>query len=189
MRRSLVAVVGIFLALSGTSQAGVEGPLVDTSQVAARLVASVDAAAPGDTVTLGIAKEIIPQWHTYWRNPGDSGLATTARWDVPPGVEVGELEWPSPGRYSFGPVTNYGYEGEVTLLAPLTVPTDTEVGSTLTIRAEVSWLVCENVCIPEDVELALELPIAAASEGSIHPAITSHGLFQGLFLNLVLAEG
>ncbi|HLW04319.1 MAG TPA: protein-disulfide reductase DsbD domain-containing protein [Azoarcus sp.] len=171
MRRSLVAIVGSFLAFSGVAQAGVEGPLVDTSHVTARLVASVDAAAPGDTVTLGIAKEIIPHWHTYWRNPGDSGLATTAQWEVPPGVEVGALEWPAPERYSFGPVTNYGYEGEVTLLAPLTVPTNAEVGSALTIRAEVSWLVCENVCIPEEVELALELPIAAASEGNIHPAI------------------
>ena len=147
MRRSLVAIVGSFLAFSGVAQAGVEGPLVDTSHVTARLVASVDAAAPGDTVTLGIAKEIIPHWHTYWRNPGDSGLATTAQWEVPPGVEVGALEWPAPERYSFGPVTNYGYEGEVTLLAPLTVPTNAEVGSISIPRLAGSYMVTASLIL------------------------------------------
>ncbi|MBA4741627.1 MAG: thioredoxin family protein [Azoarcus sp.] len=155
-------------AVAGAQQ---QGPQVDTPHVTARLVASAKAVAPGDTVTVGLAKTIIPGWHTYWRNPGDSGLATTIDWDVTEGVELGDIQWPAPERHSLGPVTNYGYEGEVTLLSPLSVPADAEPGSTLALRAAVSWLVCEEVCIPEDVELELMLPVAATTRGDGHPAI------------------
>ncbi|MDX5362626.1 MAG: thioredoxin family protein [Pseudazoarcus pumilus] len=160
-------------ALAVPALAALEGPQVDTPHVSARLVASSESVAPGDTVTLGVAKTIIPKWHTYWQNPGDSGLATTITWDVPAGVEVGDIQWPAPERHALGPVTNYGYEGEVTLLSPLTVPADAEPGSTLALRAAVSWLVCADICIPEDVELTLDLPVAAQTGGVAHPAITA----------------
>jgi thiol:disulfide interchange protein/DsbC/DsbD-like thiol-disulfide interchange protein len=153
--------------------AALQGPQVDTPHVSARLVASSEVVAPGDTLTLGVAKKIIPKWHTYWQNPGDSGLATTIAWTVPDGAEVGDIQWPAPERHSLGPVTNYGYEGEVTLLSPLTVPADAAPGSTLALRAAVSWLVCSDVCLPEDVELTLELPVAAQSAGAGHPAIVA----------------
>ncbi|AUN95392.1 protein-disulfide reductase DsbD family protein [Pseudazoarcus pumilus] len=148
-----------------------QGAVVATPHVSARLVASAQAVAPGDTVTVGLAKTIIPGWHTYWRNPGDSGLATTIDWQTPEGAAVGDIEWPAPERHSLGPVTNYGYEGEVTLLSPLTVPADAAPGMTIALRAAVSWLVCADICIPEDVELELTLPVAQATRGDGHPAI------------------
>lgn len=148
-----------------------QGPQVETPHVAARLVLSAEAVAPGDTVTIGVAKRIIPDWHTYWSNPGDSGLATTISWDVPEGMTVGEIEWPAPERHSLGPVTNYGYEGNVTLLSPVQVPAGAEPGTSLPVRAQVSWLVCADVCIPEDVELELNIPVAAQTSGEGHPAI------------------
>lgn len=151
--------------------AALQGPQVDTPHVSARLVASSESVAPGDTVTLGVAKTIIPKWHTYWQNPGDSGLATTIDWAVPDGASVGDIQWPAPERHSLGPVTNYGYEGEVTLLSDLSVPADAQPGSSLPVRAAVSWLVCSDICIPEDVELTLDLPVAARTAGESHPAI------------------
>ena len=171
LARQLPAV--LLAALTGPLAASQQGPQVATPHVTARLVASADAVAPGDHVTLGVAKTIIPGWHTYWRNPGDSGLATTIDWQLPPGARAGDIEWPAPERHALGPVTNYGYEGEVTLLAALTVPADAEPGSTLPLRAAVSWLVCADVCIPEDVELQLDLPVAAQTSGEAHPAITA----------------
>lgn len=170
IRRAALVALSVFAL---PALAALQGPQVDTPHVSARLVASSAAAAPGDTLTLGVAKKIIPKWHTYWQNPGDSGLATTIAWTVPDGAEVGDIQWPAPERHSLGPVTNYGYEGEVTLLSALTVPADAAPGSTLVVRAAVSWLVCSDVCIPEDVELTLDVPVAAQTAGAEHPAIAA----------------
>lgn len=170
IRRAALVALSVFAL---PALAALQGPQVDTPHVSARLVASSEAVAPGDTLTLGVAKKIIPKWHTYWQNPGDSGLATTIAWTVPDGAEVGDIQWPAPERHSLGPVTNYGYEGEVALLSALRVPADAEPGSTLAVRAAVSWLVCSDVCIPEDVELTLEVPVAAQTAGAEHPAIAA----------------
>lgn len=167
--RAFVALACALVAAVATAQQ--QGPQADTPHVSARLVASAQAVAPGDTITVGLAKTIIPGWHTYWRNPGDSGLATTIDWEAPAGVTMGDIQWPAPERHSLGPVTNYGYEGEVTLLSPLTVPADAQPGSTLALRAAVSWLVCEDICIPEDIKLELALPVAETTRGDGHPAI------------------
>jgi len=61
-------------------------------------------------------------WHTYWRNPGDSGMATVIDWQLPPGFASGPISWPQPQRFSEGSMTAYGYAGEVLLLAEITPP-------------------------------------------------------------------
>lgn len=158
-------------ALGSHAQAGAEGPPAATPHVSARLVASADTVAPGDTITLGLAKQIIPGWHTYWLNPGDSGLATQVDWQLPRGAAAGALQWPAPARQPFGPVMNYGYEGEVTLLAAFTAPPDARPGERLEVRAAADWLVCSDICIPEHVQLTLALPVAESTRGAAHPAI------------------
>lgn len=144
-----------------------------TPYVRATLVASVDAVRPGAEILIGVQQQIIPHWHTYWRNPGDSGVPTRIDWSLPTGVEAGAIQWPVPSRISMGPVTNYGYEGEVTLLSPVKVPADMPVGGRFTVRAAVSWLVCHEECIPEEVELGFALPVVAADAqtGPGNPAI------------------
>lgn len=141
-----------------------------TEQVRARLVASVDAVYPGADILLGINQRITPHWHTYWKNPGDSGLPTRIAWQLPPGATAGEIQWPVPRRISLGPVTNYGYADEVTLLAPVKVSVDAQAGGIFPVTAKVKWLVCEEICIPQELELGLELPIvrdrSAAGQGS-----------------------
>jgi thiol:disulfide interchange protein DsbD len=132
-----------------------------TDQVRARLVASVDAVYPGADILLGLNQKIIPHWHTYWVNPGDSGLATTITWHLPEGVTAGEIQWPTPGVFTLGPVTNFAYADDVTLLSPLKVSGDIPLGGTLPVAATVKWLVCEEICIPQQVELGLNLPVVA----------------------------
>lgn len=144
---------------------------VDTGHVKARLVASVGAVQPGKKITVGLHQRIIPHWHTYWSNPGDSGLPTTIEWSLPTGASAGEIQWPLPHRFKLGPVTNYGYEKEVTLLTAVTVPADAKPGGTFPLQAKVNWLVCQETCIPQEVQLSLSLPIAAAgSTGDAAPA-------------------
>ncbi len=134
-----------------------------TEQVKARLVASVDAVHAGDEILVGVNQRIIPHWHTYWINSGDSGLPTTINYKLPTGATAGEIQWPTPERITLGSVTNYGYANEVTLLSSIKIPSDSVVGSTFSINAAVKWLVCEEICIPQKVDLALDLPVVPPS--------------------------
>ncbi len=110
----------------------------------------------GETISLGIEQTIYPKWHTYWLNPGDSGLASNVDWDLPEGYGISPLEWATPEKIPFGPLTNYGYEGQVVLLQNLTIPTNISSGP-ITINGKVNVLVCHDICIPEthDVQITL----------------------------------
>jgi thiol:disulfide interchange protein DsbD len=134
-----------------------------TEQVKAKLIASVDAVHAGDEILVGVNQRIIPHWHTYWINPGDSGLATTINYKLPTGATAGDIQWPTPERIMLGPVTNYGYANEVTLLSSIKIPSDSVVGSVFSINAAVKWLVCEEICIPQKVDLVLDLPVVSPS--------------------------
>ena len=162
------------LCLAGPVLADVLPPtVVTTPHVRAELVASVGGVVPGGEILLGVRQQIVPHWHTYWRNPGDSGTPTRIDWSLPAGATVGDIEWPAPARSSLGPVTNYGYEGEVTLLSRVRIPADLPLDGHFVARAKVNWLVCEEECVPEEVELGLALPVvaSAADGGQGSPAI------------------
>jgi DsbC/DsbD-like thiol-disulfide interchange protein len=135
-----------------------------TSQVQAQLVASVEKVHPGAEIYLGVNQKIIPHWHTYWVNPGDSGTATSIAWALPEGATASDIIWPAPSRFSMGPITNYAYENDVTLLTKINIPADAKPGEQFTAQALVDWLVCEEECIPQQVELALTLPVVAVDE-------------------------
>jgi thiol:disulfide interchange protein DsbD len=136
-------------------------PTAATEHVKARLVSSQAAVAPGQRFTVALEQDIKAHWHTYWLNPGDSGQATTMDWS---GAEAGPIQWPKPSVQPIGPLVNYGYEGRVALLVDLTVPADAQAGGRFRPVAEVRWLVCKDVCIPEQVTLGLDLPVAAAGQ-------------------------
>ncbi|MES2932359.1 MAG: protein-disulfide reductase DsbD domain-containing protein [Pseudomonadota bacterium] len=149
-----------------------------TEQVRAQLIASVDAVHPGQQIVLGVQQRIVPHWHTYWINPGDSGLATKIAWELAPGAIAGEIQWPLPSRFTLGPVTNYGYADEVTLLSTVTVQKDAKVGSSFPIKAKVNWLVCQEVCIPQEVELALSLPVVAVAPAAAQATQSSNPVIE-----------
>ncbi len=173
MKKIAGAVCTLLLILSSAAQSQQDAAVVSdaavtavsdkasTPQVQAQLVASVSAVVPGSEIYLGINQKIIPHWHTYWVNPGDSGNATTIEWTLPEGASASDIIWPAPSRFSMGPITNYAYENNVTLLSKITIPDSLAVGDTFTARALVDWLVCEEECIPQQVELALSLPVVA----------------------------
>ena len=112
---------------------GIAAPLVaapvKTPQAEAELVAERDALVPGEPITVALRLEAIPGWHTYWRNPGDSGEPTRIEWRLPPGFAAGDIEWPVPVRIPVGPLMNFGYKGEVLLLTRLVPPADLAAGS------------------------------------------------------------
>jgi DsbC/DsbD-like thiol-disulfide interchange protein/cytochrome c biogenesis protein CcdA len=144
----------------------ISGPAFAQDQqpkVHARLVAEQSAVAPGGSVTVALEEVIAPEWHTYWKNPGDAGAATEIQWTLPAGWKADAIQWPRPKRLPVGPLMDYGYEGKVWLLTRLTAPVDAKPGDRVTIKAAASWLVCKNICIPEDATLTLNLPVGDGS--------------------------
>jgi thiol:disulfide interchange protein DsbD len=157
----------LLLLLTLASTWGIAAPasVITTPQVRAELVAHApDGVVAGKPLTLGLKIEHQPHWHTYWKNPGDSGLPTTLQWTLPAGVSAGDIQWPTPGRLPIGPLMNYGYEGTLLLPVSVTVPAGFQ-DSTLLVKLRADWLVCKDVCIPEGGDFTLQLPAQAATGG------------------------
>ena len=137
--------------------------VVDTGQVRAELLAHApQGVAPGATVWLGLRLQHAPQWHTYWKNPGDSGLPTELSWTLPAGVSAGAVDWPTPRKFPLGTLANYGYDGTVLLPVPLTIA-QAPSGATLPITLEATWLACRQECIPEEGRFTLNLPVQGST--------------------------
>ena len=131
-----------------------------TERIEAELVPMSAWAAPGSTAVVAVKQTIQPGWHTYWRNPGDSGGATTLTWTLPGGVRAGDIVWPVPERQRLSTLMNYGYSGEVWLPVPIEIPASARAGTTLPLTVKASFFVCSaEMCVPEDLTLRLDLPI------------------------------
>lgn len=126
-------------------------------KVDAALIAEVESIKPGQPFWVGMHQKITPGWHTYWRTPGDSGAASQLLWDLPAGFEASEIHWPFPERIPYGPLVNFGYHDEVLLLVQITPPA--VLTGDVILAASARWLVCEEICIPEDANLTLTLPV------------------------------
>jgi thiol:disulfide interchange protein len=163
-RRILSAVaVTAFLALpaAGLAQAGAKS-VVTTERVRAELMAHApDGLAAGKSVWVGLQLAHQPEWHTYWKNSGDSGLPTQLQWTLPAGVVAGEIAWPVPKKIPIGNLANYGYEGTVLLPVPLTITPEYKaplLGGDIEVKLKASWLVCKKECIPEEGDFAIRIP-------------------------------
>ncbi len=165
--------VSAVAALAATLAAGAaraDGPV--GSHVRASLVAETDAVRPGQALTVGIRLEMEKGWHTYWRNPGDSGLPTRVRWQLPSGFEAGDVGWPYPIRFATGPLVSYGYEHEVLLPVEIRVPPSI-AGREVRIAGRVDWLECRETCVPGKAELSLTLPVRGEAVPGPHAALVA----------------
>jgi thiol:disulfide interchange protein len=164
----------LFSLLLSTSPAAfaLSGNTVTTDNVKARLVSEVSAVGPGQVFWVALELDIRDGWHTYWRNPGDSGQATNLKWELPPGFTAGDIVWTTPHRFEIAPLVNYGYAKHAVHLVQITAPKDLKAGTPTTLAAKAGWLVCSDVCIPESADLQLKLP-QSAQAGSLDPAVSS----------------
>ncbi len=137
-----------------------------TDEVEVRLISASARVQPGQTVLLALEQRIAPHWHTYWRNPGDSGQPTSIEWTLPNGATAGAMQWPTPKRFDVGPITNYGYEDQALLLTEVKLPDNLPVGRPVALKADATWLVCREECIPQQATLTLQLPVVAQSADS-----------------------
>src|SRR5260221_5907165 len=131
----------------------------EAPKVQARLIPQSKSISPGGTIAVAFEEDIRPGWHTYWINPGDAGAPTEIQWTLPAGWRASPIEWPYPKKLPVGPLMDYGYEGRTWLLIRLTAPKTAIIGSAVRLGAAASWLVCQEVCVPEDVKVTLPLRI------------------------------
>jgi thiol:disulfide interchange protein/DsbC/DsbD-like thiol-disulfide interchange protein len=160
------------LLLASPAAFALTGTTVATDNVKARLVSEVSAVASGQVFWVALEFDIRAGWHTYWRNPGDSGQATQLTWQLPAGFTAADIVWTTPHLFEVKPLVNYGYAKHAVHLVQLTAPKDLKTGAPVALAAKASWLVCSDVCIPEDANLTLSVPISA-KPGAIDPSAAS----------------
>ena len=146
------------LGLSGPAYAAETEP-VDTGEVVAQIVSTHDVVAPGQSFHIAASTVLNEHWHTYWKNPGDSGEPFDLILNLPDTVTAGELIWPLPKPVPTGPIVNYGFEGSPLFPLELTVSEDAVPGEALTISGQAYYLVCYDVCIPEQFEFSLSIGV------------------------------
>lgn len=159
-----IFILTVFLWLAASPALAKQSIPVDTGKVTASLVSSHDSVAPGQSFYIALRTELDPHWHTYWRNPGDSGEPVQMDWVLPEGVTAGAIHWPLPRTIATGPIINYGFEGAPLFPVKFTVDKAASIGSAINVTANFYYLVCKDVCIPEQGTLSLPIAVGEAEE-------------------------
>lgn len=165
VRKKIMMFISVLLFLQPSLSLAVEMPAPGEKMAQARLVSDSDGVAPGRPLQLGILLSHRQGWHTYWENPGDAGLPTSVTWALPEGFSAGEMRWPVPSRLKEGDLVVYGYSGELFLAATVAVPPALD-REEYRFHALVSYLICNDICVPEEYSLDLVLPAVESARPS-----------------------
>jgi thiol:disulfide interchange protein DsbD len=135
--------------------------VVTTDNVRAEAISEAATIKAGEPFWVALRQTIKPHWHTYWKNPGDSGLPTEIAWTLPPDAKADPIVWPTPSFIDVGGIVNYGFHDDIMLLVKVTPPANAT--GMFRLAADANWLVCDDVCIPEEGKFVLDLPVGAAA--------------------------
>ena len=124
------------------------------------MIADPSSHLPAGPIWVGLLFRLDPGWHIYWRNAGDSGEPPKVQWQLPPGFAAGPIRWPTPVRLGSGSIVDYGYEGQVLLMSPIGVPRNSNAAS-VSVAADVKYIVCREICIPGKAHLAVAIPVGS----------------------------
>ncbi|HDZ27630.1 MAG TPA: hypothetical protein ENH65_14115, partial [Candidatus Aminicenantes bacterium] len=130
-----------------------------SEHVKARLISEVKSIQPGESFYVALWLKMDKLWHTYWKNPGDSGLPTKIEWNLPDGFVPGVVQWPYPKRFEKSGLVSFGYEGEVFLITQIEAPKAIKSGTNAKLSASVDWLVCKERCTSGHVDLVIKMPV------------------------------
>ncbi len=164
-----IALTLLLLALASGPTLAAAGPWARNAHGSARLISAVEATGSGTRLDVGLQLRLTPGWHTYWRTPGDAGLAPTISWQGSRNLASATVAWPAPERLpAVAGLQTVGYEDGVVLPVSVTLA---HPGTTLRLHAEVDYASCKNVCIPYHASLDLTLPAGLAVPGRQAPLI------------------
>lgn len=137
----------------------------NTESAQVRLLAwAPEGIAKGKPMRLGLYIQHKPNWHTYWRNPGQAGMATTLQWKIPQALQTQDMVWATPQIITVGGLVNYGYSHDVLLVVPVQIVADIPHNTTLNIAVQADWLACKTACVPQQAQLQITLPTHKAIE-------------------------
>ena len=149
------------------------------SPVSVELLSDKSALVPGTTVNIAARFKIEKDWHIYYKDPGETGRATTMVLGLPEGFDAGEIKWQKPHEFTDFDMKSYGYKDSTVLIIPVKIPADANsIGSgPIKIVADVTWLSCKTTCVPGSAQIELTLPVAAdaAQVKSLHPEVFASG--------------
>ena len=128
--------------------------IVDTGHARISLIKDHSDFVPGTSINIGLKVSMDKGWHTYWRNPGDSGGPIVIDWDLPKGFSVSDIKWPLPEKIEYPPLMTYGYEDFVIYPMVLSIPADYSEDY-FEMAADI--LICADVCIPESGKISSNL--------------------------------
>lgn len=149
--------------------------VVENEYTTATLHMEYDTIAPGQEFWALLHLDIVDHWHTYWKNPGDSGIPTAIIWELPDEFETSDIVWLPPRRMMIEPLMNFGYDGDAWHLVRITAPEDMPQGA-VPVAANARWLVCDDICVPEDATFEFEIragdePVESAAAGLIRTQV------------------
>ncbi len=154
--------LSLIIAILLVFPANLSSALPSGNHVKADLISEVMSVQPGKPFWVDVRLTMDKDWHTYWRNPGDSGLPTKIKWTLPEGFEAGETQWPYPHKFKSDSIVSFGYKDEACLLTEIRPSQSIEQGGSVSISVKVEWIECKNVCLTGLAELTLELPVKDA---------------------------
>lgn len=150
----------LFVQLAGI---GCKKQASDSDNVRSALYSEAASIRPGQPFWVGAFFKIKPGWHIYWKDPGDSGMATEVQWKLPDGFGSGPIHWPNPEKFQDSAGVTYGYKHEVLLMAEILPPANLKPGRKAKISARIRWLECREICVPGKADLTLTLPVQSGS--------------------------
>ncbi len=134
--------------------------------VTPHLVANTTGVVAGEKFKIGVHLDMAPDWHTYYKEPGDAGMKTSIEWQLPPGFTASELIWQKPEKFVDAGIVTYGYHDKVLLASEVTAPADLKAGTMLTFKAKVKWLSCKDICLPGKGDVSLQIPVVSKAVAS-----------------------
>lgn len=155
MRQAFLSLILFFLTLQpGWAQFG-------KPHTSAELILASDQVTPGSELKAAFRLTMEPGWHTYWKYPGEVGLPTEAKWELPQGWSAEPLEWPAPHFLETAGLVSYAYEKEVLIPVRLKVSPQAVVGKSVPIKVDLNWLECKETCVPGESSLEGTVKVAA----------------------------
>ena len=158
---SFCLLLAVLLALPVSAQ-----PVSNKPHTRVSILLEKSSVTPGQDVRGVIRMEIDPGWHTYWKNAGDVGLPTEVEWTLPTGWKAGPLLWPAPEYLDTSGLISYAYENEVLLPFVLKPEASQTSAGAQEAVAKISWLECQEACIPGDDEVSFGFSVGSESESA-----------------------
>jgi thiol:disulfide interchange protein DsbD len=151
------------------------------------VVVAPSALAPGIGGEVVVRFTIVPGWHLYWSNPGDSGLPPRLAWTLPPGWSAGEPRFPAPERHDEDGMVTWVHHGTLDLIQRLVPPAGAPAGAH-ELRLEATWLVCREQCVPGRAGLTATVQVGPAADAALPTGLPASAADLGLTLAAV-ADG